>query len=66
MPGVYGGFSQSYEKEGANQKISFTKTKQRLQRNAIRGLRALPYKNIHMKDEEEPRFTATIRASLTE
>lgn len=62
MPGVYGRFTQSYEKEGANQKISFAKTKQRLQKNAIRALRALPYKNIHMKEAEQPRSRAAIRA----
>lgn len=62
MPGVYGRFTQSYEKEGANQKISFAKTKQRLLKNAIRALRALPYKNIHMKKAEQPRSRAAIRA----
>lgn len=36
------------KKKGENREISFTKTKQRLQKNAIRTFPALPYKTIYM------------------
>lgn len=45
------------KKKGEKWEISFTKTKQRLQKNAIRSLPALPYKSIYMKKAEEKRFT---------
>lgn len=41
------------KKKGENQEISFTKTKQRLQKNAIRPSPPLPYKSIYMKVEEQ-------------
>lgn len=47
------------KKKGENVEISFIKTKQRLQKNAIRPLPARPYKSMKVKDLE-----ATIRASL--
>lgn len=40
------------KKKGENQEISFTKTKRRLQKNAIRTFPALPYKTIYMKVAE--------------
>lgn len=44
------------KKKGENLEISFTETKQRLQKNAIRARTALPYKNIYMKVAERERF----------
>jgi len=37
------------KKKGENWEISFTKTKKRLQKNAIRTFPVLPYKTIYMK-----------------
>lgn len=44
------------KKKGENREISFTKTKQRLQKNAIRSFRALPYKSMYMKAADWRRF----------
>lgn len=44
------------KKNGENLEISFTKTKQRLKKNAIRALPVLPYKSIYMKVAEQKRF----------
>ncbi len=52
------------KKKGENQEISFTKTKQRLQKNAIRSFPALPYKSIYMKEKNREDLEATIRASF--
>ena len=40
------------KKKGENQEISFIKTKQRLQKNAIRSFPRLPYKSMCMKGAE--------------
>lgn len=44
------------KKKGENGEISFTKTKQRLQKNAIRSFPALPYKSIYTKVAEQRGF----------
>lgn len=59
-----GDFLRVMKKKGENQEISFTETKQRLQKNAIRSLPALPYKSIYMKVPEWGDLEATIRASF--
>lgn len=40
------------KKKGENQEISFTKTKRRLQKNAIRSFPALPYKSMYINAAE--------------
>ena len=44
------------KKKGENGEISFTKTKQRLQKNAIRSFPVLPYKSIYIKVAEQRGF----------
>lgn len=51
------------KKKGENREISFTKTKQRLQKNAIRPFNALPYKSMYIKVAEQKDLEVTIRAS---
>lgn len=43
------------KKKGEKREISFTKTKQRLQKNAIRALPVLPYKSMFVTGAEERR-----------
>lgn len=54
--GFMGDLLRVMKKKGEKREISFTKTKQRLQKNAIRALPALPYKSIYMKVAEQKRF----------
>lgn len=60
-----GGLLRVMKKKGQNREISFTKTKQRLQKNAIRPFNALPYKSMYIKVAEQKDLEVTIRASYS-
>lgn len=52
MPGGLWEIYSVMKKKGENLEISFTKTKWRLQKNAIRPLPTLPYKSMFIKAAE--------------